>query len=98
MTKFPPLTLAVWGRFVLHSRSLLPQPLPPVSKVHFEASGEDPSAPLNSSLHTRVHAARCCGVIGSHAMPQPVSRGRIETSAPRSTSAGLNSLMRHSTD
>src|SRR5947199_2254904 len=59
MTRLPPWICEFLVRLVYVSSWLLLQPLPPtpVSKVHLDASGEDPSAPLNSSLQTSLKPA-----------------------------------------
>src|SRR3989442_14851739 len=86
MTRLPPWICAFLVRLVYVSSSLLPQPLPPtpVSKVHLDASGEVPSAPLNSSLQTSLKpvAGGGCSVAPPPQLSQ--SRGNKQTSAARS--------------
>src|SRR6266446_5702168 len=39
---------------------VIPQPFPPMSYVHFDASGSEPFFPLNSSLQTNVYPFGAC--------------------------------------
>src|SRR6266576_5700462 len=55
ITSEPPSRYELSTRFVYVSSSLLPHPLPPISKDHLLESGPEPSGPLNSSLQARLH-------------------------------------------
>src|ERR1700687_1502419 len=55
ITKLPPSRWALAVLLVYVSSSLLPHPLPPVSKDHLLESTAEPLGPSNSSLQTRLH-------------------------------------------
>src|SRR2546426_11290171 len=97
MTRLPPWICAFLVRLVYVSSSLLPQPLPPtpVSKVHLEASGEDPSAPLNSSLQTSLKPVAGGGCSGGPPPPTSKRRGKKKTGGGRRREklVGRESLM-----
>src|SRR5437667_12293839 len=82
MTSKPPSTCAFTVRLVYVSSSLLPQPLPPISKDHLLESTAEPLGPLNSSLQTRLHTVGSLAyAIGHVAINKQVNRGTRVTLA-----------------
>src|SRR6266853_4184541 len=86
MTKVPPSRSAFAVRLVYVSSSLLPQPLPPISKDHLPESTAEPLGPSNSSLHTRLQTAGLPAFAVGEAIKSKagIAANRTVESAPRS--------------
>src|SRR5438552_4784834 len=82
ITSWPPSRYAFAVRFVYVSSSLLPQPLPPISKDHLLESTAEPLGPSNSSLQIRLHTVGSVAyAIGHVAVNKQVNRATRVTLA-----------------